>query len=386
MADPEPLTRDPASSTELGFFLVQRGWLTPDQLRQALDRQRLAGGHLDTCLLEAGAATEGRLLEGLSQVYGVPAASADDLRKASENAYRLLPAKVARRFRAVPFRIVGSELWVALEDVSDLLVQDELTAVTGRRLRPHVAIEARIAEALQSYYDEPASERLATLLGQLNRPPTLWGHFAPAEAETVPLTPEEKARLQRPPGGPQPAVETGEAAPAAGGQGGSDVPLALEEAERRLDRATGREEIGSILLDYLSQPFRRVLIFKVQPAGVEAWMGKGPGLEREQLQGFSLGFERPSVFLNLRQGAGFHLGPLPPMPTHLELARMWGGGLPREVMVWPVLVRNRMVVVLYGDRGKAPLAGVDVAALRRLASAAAQAFELYLMRRKHRKS
>lgn len=380
MADPEPLTRTPGSSTELGYFLVQRGWLNPDQLRQALDRQRLAGGSLDTCLLEAGAVTEGRLLEGLSQVYGVPCANADDLHKAPENAYRLLPPRVARRARAVPFRIVGSELWVAMEDVSGLALQDELTAVTGRHLRPHVATEVRVAEALQSYYDEPCSERLATLLERLNRPPSLWTSFPAAEAEAVPLTPEERARLQ----GEEreereeplllPEIEE------------TALPLSLDEAETRLNRATRREEIGRILLDYLSQPFRRVLLFKVQPFAIEGWMGRGPGLEPGQIERFSLDFDRPSVFLNLRKGAGFHLGPLPAMPAHLELARVWGGSLPREAMIWPVLVRNRMVVALYGDRGRAPLTGIDVAGLRRLASAAAHAFELYLMRRKHRKA
>lgn len=377
MADPEPLIRTPASTTELGYFLVQRGWLNPDQLRQALDRQRLAGGSLDTCLLEAGAVTEGRLLEGLSQVYGVPYANAEDLHKAPENAYRLLPPKIARRARAVPFRIVGSELWVAIEDVSDLSLQDEVTAVTGRHLRPHVAIEVRVAEALQSYYDEPCSERLATLLERLNRPPTLWTSFPSAEAEAVPLSPEERARLQgeereEPP--PPAAIEE------------PRLPLSLDEAETRLNRATRREEIGRVLLDYLSQPFRRALLFKIQPSAIEGWMGQGPGLEPGQIERFSLGFDRPSVFLNLHKGAGFHLGPLPAMPAHLELARIWGGSLPREAMIWPVLVRNRMVVALYGDRGRAPLTGIDVAGLRRLASAAAHAFELYLMRRKHRKA
>jgi MshEN domain len=384
MADPGRAAPTAGASQELGYFLVQRGWLTPDQLRQALDKQRDAGGNLDTCLLEAGAVTEGRLLEGLSQVFGVPAASGEDLRRLRESAYRLLPAKVAERTRAVPFRIVGGELWVAMEDVSDLALQDYVSAVTGRRLRPHVALEARIAEALRTCYGAACSPRLEALLEQLNRPPSLWD-VAPGTTATIPLTAAERARLggreEEVAGEPEAAPEP----PPAGEPEAPAAPFDLAEAERRFNRAAELDQIGRILLDYLSQSFRRVLLFKVEAAGVSSWMGRGSGIDGDRPGPFAAGFDRPSVFLNLRQGAGFHLGPLPPMPAHLELARTWRGALPREAMVWPIRVRGRMVVVLYGDRGKAALTGLEVGDLRLLATAAGHSLELYLMRKKHRK-
>ena len=42
----------------------------------------------------------------------------------------------------------------------------------------------------------------------------------------------------------------------------------------------------------------------------------GLGIDREAFSQFSVGFDQPSLFLNLREGSGVYLGPLPPMPAH----------------------------------------------------------------------
>ena len=92
---------------KLGQLLVARGWITVQQLTRALKNQNVGGGRLGTCLVEMDALTEELLLKGLAEQLGVPAASADDLRGVPEEVIGLIPEKLARRCRAVPFRVEG---------------------------------------------------------------------------------------------------------------------------------------------------------------------------------------------------------------------------------------------------------------------------------------
>src|SRR5215212_7745598 len=139
---------------KLGQLLVARGWITVQQLTRALKNQNVAGGRLGTCLLEMDAITEDLLLKGLSEHLGVPAAGIEDLRGIPGEVLQLLPDKLARRCRAIPFRVDGGRLDVALLDPRNLSAQDEIAFASGKRVKVHVAHELRILEALGRCYGE----------------------------------------------------------------------------------------------------------------------------------------------------------------------------------------------------------------------------------------
>jgi hypothetical protein len=92
------------------------------------------------------------------------------------------------------------------------------------------------------------------------------------------------------------------------------------------------------------------------------------------------------VFLNLRHGSPLHLGPLPPMPAHRPLLTALGGGdPPGPCLLLPVRLGERLAAVIYGDREGAPVGGVDLDGLRRLAEQASIALErcISLKRKAH---
>src|SRR5881628_3324236 len=99
---------------KLGQLLVARGWITVQQLTRALKNQNVAGGRLGTCLLEMDALAEELLLKGLSE-------------------------QLARRCRAVPFRVEGGRLDLALMDPRNLSAQDEIAFASGKRVKVFVA-------------------------------------------------------------------------------------------------------------------------------------------------------------------------------------------------------------------------------------------------------
>jgi len=415
----------------LGTLLVKHGWITKQQLGLAISKQREIGGRLGTCLLEMGAITEDLLNRSLAEQQGVPTVAAEDLAGIEEKVSRLLPAPIAIRYRAVPFRASHGDVDIAMLEVDNLWLQDELSFIVGRRLNAYIATEARIVEALSRYYKAPCSERFVKLLVLLNRelrhqqdaqshPESRLIHTEseeePNETPTLPVVstvspivdsvPEEPLPPARQePSSPRrhtiPVSETElesiGAGPASayveestllpGDFSGRDVGstqgvISVEEAEVTLEATSDPQEIGQVLLSVLSQEFTRVLLLQASRSQVRGWLAHGPGLDEAKMQKYRVPFDRPSIFLNLREGGSFFLGALPEMPAHSDLAACWHKDLSDECAVFPIRVRDRLLALVYGDRGPLGLADLDLDLIRGLCISAARAFERCIMERK----
>jgi type II secretion system (T2SS) protein E len=441
---------------KLGQILVARGWITVQQLTRALKNQNVAGGRLGTCLLEMDALREEVLLKGLAEQHGVPAVGLDDLRGIPEEVLNLISDKLARRLRAVPFRVDLGRLDVALMDPRNLSAQDEIAFASGKRVKIYVANEIRVLEALDKHYGEECPSRVSLLLDRLNRARFLWDRPAePGETEpgeppldhpfaTPPKIklPPPLPELRRPPlqasqasqtspsprlaraspaapvaspvAVPQPAPPVEAAEPAAepsprrpaqpramsvaltpeeradlgafawiepaSVDRSLPVPANLDEVETAIAQARDLEEVGQVLLGFLGRNHRRAALFQVGRDRVSGWRVHGSGIDRDAFAAFSIGFDQPSLFLNLRQGSSLYLGPLPPMPAHRQLARTWGGDLPRDCVMLPVRIKDRLVIVLYADGAiKGP---VQLPQMQRLLALATTAVERCILERK----
>jgi Type II secretion system (T2SS), protein E, N-terminal domain len=472
---------------KLGQLLVARGWITVQQLTRALKNQNVAGGRLGTCLLEMDALSEDLLLKGLAEQHGVPAAGPDDLRGVPDEVLQLIPDKLARRLRCVPFRVEGSRLDLAVTDPRNLSAQDEIAFASGKRVKVFVAPEIRILEALEKYYGEECPSRFGNVLDRLNRARFLWAKPTPAPqpeltqpmlhsafdpppalrmpphlpelappqpSGPIPLMPamppipavpatvmpaqvtpgrpaasaprpaavaasllaaagaaaSAPAVLEEPPPAtleapaaptaiplpkppplpransvsltPEERVELGAfswVGPAAGSSG--QAPVSLDEAKEALGKAGDLDQVGEVLLGFLGRIYRRAALFHVTRDRVAGWRIHGMGIDREAFGKYSVGFDQPSLFLNLRQGSSLYLGPLPPMPAHRQLARTWGGDLPRDCIMMPVRVKDRMVLVLYADGATGGT--ISLPTLQQLTAAATAAVERCILARKH---
>jgi hypothetical protein len=415
---------------KLGQLLVARGWISVQQLTRALKTQNVAGGRLGTCLLEMDALSEELLLKGLSEHLGVPAAAAEDLRGIPEEVLDLIPDRLARRLHAVPFRMEAGRLDLALMEPRNLSAQDEIAFASGKRVKAYVANEVRIFEALEKYYGEECPSRIAVVLDRLNRARYLWEKTegraepeaaqppggslfatppriklppplpepppaaapaprgtpaaaaavarAPSPSDTAPvailrptkvtLTPEERAELGA-------VAEVEPAAPPP-----SPAPTNLDEVEAALAATRTLDEVGEILLGFLCRDHRRAALFQVSRDHISGWKAQGLGVSPNAFTAFSVGFDQPSLFLNLRQSSGLYLGPLPPMPAHRQLARTWGGDLPRDCIMLPVRIKDRLVMVVYADGAAG--GPIELPLLQRLLALATAAVERCILQRK----
>jgi len=481
---------------KLGQLLVARGWITVQQLTRALKTQNVGGGRLGTCLVEMDALTEELLLRGLSEQLGVPAATADDLYGVPEEVIGLIPEKLARRCRAIPFRVEGGRLDLALMDPRNLSAQDEIAFASGKRVKVFVAEEVRILEALERYYGEECPSRFGLVLDRLNRARFLWDKpavvpsepagellqsvdnpFAPRDSPLAPrpriFLPPALPELEPPPPPPPPAPRVPEVAPVfspetaaalpasafrplsppaipeaprseqptlpmaipmarpaaptaprteeteeasaaqqaapgpplrsqsvsltpeeradlgavawiepAAADRSLPMPASLDEAEAELAKANDLEEVARLLLGFLGRDHRRAAIFQVTRERINGWRVHGTGIDREAFAAFSIGFDQPSLFLNLRHGHSLYFGPLPPMPAHRQLARTWGGDLPRDCVMLPVRIKDRLLMVIYADG--AAQGPIELQSMQRLLDAATAAVERCILANRQR--
>ncbi|MEM7050701.1 MAG: hypothetical protein AAF604_13630 [Acidobacteriota bacterium] len=167
------------SKGRLGDLLLGLRQLTEQQIDQALESQRDAGGRLGTCLLEVDAIDEAAVLAALSLQSRRPFASAGDLQRIPTEVIARIPSGLAVRCCAIPFADDGRELSVAMLDPDDLAVQDDLSFASGRRIVPHAALELRLREAIDRHYHQAAPQRYRQLWDHLHRRQFLWDGSRP---------------------------------------------------------------------------------------------------------------------------------------------------------------------------------------------------------------
>lgn len=420
----------------LGVLLVRAGAVSEENVHRALAVQGFTGGRIGTLLLERGSVSEDDIGRALAEQHGCEYVSWKVLGSLPAAVVQALPAKFAIRHSAVPVEVGEGFVRVVLRDPSNLRILDELFFVTGKKIVPAAAPEVRIYQALEKCYGERRTPRFAILAEKLSRPiapsvirkplppppdfsterlpmpgepvvepsaaddappvPPAWtiadlppvgwanqpappppeGSEDDLEAipwEELPGQPAMPVEPPAAPTAPQPPVpwrrtaapshET--PAPVAG------MPTATDFSE--MLAARDRDGVFDAALRALRRRFARSAVFAARSEGVTGWSGAGERVDQRAVRAIQIPWNEPSIFLNVRMGQAFYLGPLPPLPRHDALAAALGGW-PSECVVQPVRMRDKTVAFLYaecaGAQGATP---ADLTYLRELAGAAAAA-------------
>lgn len=137
---------------KIGHLLIQKGKITPAQLKEALRTQQFFGGYLGSHLVNLGYIDETTLGEALAETHRVPFAPFETIRLAQKEAVQRVPAQLAQRHRAIPFRIDEGTLHVAMLNPKDTVALNEIAQASGLAVVPWVAPESRIMQALERHY------------------------------------------------------------------------------------------------------------------------------------------------------------------------------------------------------------------------------------------
>jgi hypothetical protein len=158
-------------ANDLAAVMVRETDVDPARIDEALERQVVGGGGLDTALMEMGLIDEERLLPLLEKVYGLPSIGREDIRKIDPGAVAVFPQRLAEKHGIVPLELSGRRLSVVVAHKPDLTLLDEIGFMLSVYVRPFVTTEARLAYGLYRLYGVQLPPRMESLLGMMGEDP-----------------------------------------------------------------------------------------------------------------------------------------------------------------------------------------------------------------------
>ncbi len=153
-------------SAKLGETLIKENLITSDQLKDALEFQRINGGRLASTLVRLGMLSDDEVTSVLSRQYGVPAVNLD-LYDVDPSAIALVPQETAERYSVLPISRVGATLTLAMVDPTNVFAIDDIKFMTGLSIEPVVVSESALIEAVKRYYGTSRELELARVVEDL---------------------------------------------------------------------------------------------------------------------------------------------------------------------------------------------------------------------------
>jgi type IV pilus assembly protein PilB len=150
----------------LGEILVDENIILPEQIDEALIRQRQTGRRLGQVLIDMGLITHDELAMVLSDQMGVPHVWLRD-GLVDPRIVKILPRDVCEMHTVMPMFKVRNILTIALVDSSDIFAIDDIERVSGCTLQPVQCRQSDIEEAIAEYYTD-ASIGVDTMVEDLS--------------------------------------------------------------------------------------------------------------------------------------------------------------------------------------------------------------------------
>lgn len=139
----------------VGEILVRAGVIDEMQLSSALGEQSRWGRRLGVTLIKMGMVEEGHLVRALAKQLDLPVASLAG-KRISDDVIALVPMRVASEHGVIPLFVKQEgetgQLFLGMEDPSNLAVLDDLSFRTGMEIHPVMVGPSELGEAMDRYY------------------------------------------------------------------------------------------------------------------------------------------------------------------------------------------------------------------------------------------
>jgi MSHA biogenesis protein MshE len=135
----------------LGDLLLEKKLISEQQLKEALDEQRVSGRKLGRVLIDIGAVSEADLHTCLATALNIPYVDLAQF-ALDPKVVTKLPETHARRHRALVLKEDAKGFLVGMADPTDLFASDELARVLGKPIRLALAKEAALLRTIDLVY------------------------------------------------------------------------------------------------------------------------------------------------------------------------------------------------------------------------------------------
>jgi hypothetical protein len=312
---------------KLGEALVKEAIITTEQLKQALERQIQFGGRIGTNLVELRFIEDEELTTFLSRFFKLPAATSDMIASIPEDVVESLSQDIIEKYKILPFKKVRKRLHIAMLNPKEIKDIDELRFVTGFEIIPYVITELRLLHALERYYGIKRDRRYISLVDRFD--------------------PETKIE------------ET-----------------SIEKIKAGFTQVKESEEIAGLLINEAYKIAQRVALFAIRNNNIIGWKARGLDVTT-----FTMSERESSIFSEVLRSKNHYRGPVLNIDGNKSLIKILTG-TPQDSMIIPINIRERMIALLYFDNGNASVLDANVSYVSKLASMAAIAFEILILKKR----
>jgi type IV pilus assembly protein PilB len=141
-----------AETKKLGDMLKEAGLIDDFQLESALSHQRNWGGKLGSIFIELEFVREEDLARVIAEKLRTPYVSLFEP-EIPESVIKLIKPEIAKKYHVVPAKRDKSTLTLAMSDPLDIEAIDGIRFITGLNIKPSLALESEIRDAIKKYYD-----------------------------------------------------------------------------------------------------------------------------------------------------------------------------------------------------------------------------------------
>src|SRR5262245_51247982 len=153
-------------AVKIGEMLLKAGYISQEQLNEALDHQKKNGGKIGYYLVKLGFVREDDITNLLSEQYGVPSINLRHF-DIDEGVIKLIPSEVAQKYLVIPVNRTGATLTIAMVDPTNVFAMDDIKFMTGYNVEPVVASEIAIKEAIDQYYGSSHAIELKKVMDEM---------------------------------------------------------------------------------------------------------------------------------------------------------------------------------------------------------------------------
>lgn len=377
-----------------GEFLVQNKIITNDQLKEAMNAQVIFGGRLGTNLIESGALIEDNLEIYLSQYHNLKPIALDMLNNIPGNVLKLIPIKLVKKLKVIPFAYKDKQLHIVMMDPGRLDVIDELSFVTGFNIKQYVIPEIRFLLLLEKYYgikrdiryitlsrhdtaqfiaNKKGIKPLASLQDKNKGESAIESLMNEHVIKPTPLSKNEdliseqdfEKMLRSETHEINIEKQTLELSQEMEVEDILELkkPKNLKDALTLLSNADSRNDIAGVILGYALSIFKRAVVFMIQKGIAIGWEGTGEGVNRSNIKQLMIPLDQPSMFKFVNDTGAHFIGPPQPTEFNNDFFILLGGMPPKTAVVMPVYFMGRIVQMLYGDNGGEAFASTNIGEL-----------------------
>ncbi len=156
---------NPRKKIRLGDLLIDHKLISQAQLEQALSEQKSSGQKLGRVLIAEGYLTENQILDALSEQLKIPFVDLSHY-KFNPDIIKLIPEIQSRRFRAVALSMDDNGILVGMADPTNIFAYDELARILRRPIRLAVVREIDLLKTIDTVYRK--TDQISSFAEELN--------------------------------------------------------------------------------------------------------------------------------------------------------------------------------------------------------------------------